>query len=120
VDHEGEVLEVSVSKRSNKRAALKFLRKLTKRHGKPEELVTGRLRSYGAALKKVGAEGRQDTENWANNRAENFHQPFRMRGRAMQGFRRMQSLQMFTAVHSSIWRCFRAVEAGGSCREFDG
>ena len=50
VDHEGEVLEAIVSKQRDKRAALKFLRKLIKKNGRPEELLTDRLRSYGAAL----------------------------------------------------------------------
>ena len=68
VGHEGEVLEAFVSKTRDKAAALKFLKKLMKRHGRPEELVTDRLRSYGAALKEVGAEDRQVTGRWENNR----------------------------------------------------
>ncbi len=75
VDHEGEVLEAFVSKRRDKKAALKFLRKLMKRHGQPEELVTDGLRSYGAALKALGAENRQVTGRWENYRIENSHQP---------------------------------------------
>lgn len=55
VDHEGEVLEAVVTKRRDKRAALKFLRKLMKRHGPPQAIVTDRLSSYGAALKTLGA-----------------------------------------------------------------
>ncbi len=51
MDHEGEVLEAFVSKTRDKKAALKFLRKLMKRHGRAEELVTDGLKSYGAALK---------------------------------------------------------------------
>ena len=35
VDHEGEVLEAFVSKTRDKAAALKFLKKLMKRHGRP-------------------------------------------------------------------------------------
>ena len=45
VDHEGEVLEAMVTNRRNKRAALKFLRKLMKRHGQAEEIVTDRIPS---------------------------------------------------------------------------
>ncbi len=45
VDHEGEVLEAVVTKRRNKTAALKFLRKLMKRHGKAEEVVADRFAS---------------------------------------------------------------------------
>ena len=48
VDHESEVLEAFVSKTRDRQAALKFLKKLMKRHGRPAELVTDKLRSYGA------------------------------------------------------------------------
>jgi putative transposase len=106
VDQEGEVLEAFVSKQRDKKAALKFLRKLMKRHGRPEELVTDGLKSYGAALKELGAEDKQVTGRWENNRAENSHQPFRRRERAMLRFRRMHSLQKFVAVHSSVCNHF--------------
>ncbi len=62
VDHEGEVLEAFVSKTRDRKAALTFLRKLMKRHGRPAELVSDKLRSYSAALKEVGAAGLQTTE----------------------------------------------------------
>lgn len=102
VDHEGEVLEAFVSKRRDRKAALKFLRKALKRHGAPEIIVTDRLRSYGAALRAVGAEHRQRTGRWLNNRVENAHQPLRRRERAMQRFRRMSCLQKFASAHASI------------------
>jgi putative transposase len=102
VDHEGEVLESFVTKARDKAAALKFLRKSMKRHGQPGVIVTDRLRSYGAALKEIGAAERQETGRWQNNRAENSHLPFRRRERAMQRFRRMRSLQKFAAVHASV------------------
>ena len=50
VDAEGEVLDVLVQTRRNKRAALKLMRKLLKKYGfVPDKLVTDDLRSYGAA-----------------------------------------------------------------------
>jgi len=55
VDHEGEVLEAVVTKRRNKKAALKFLRKLMRRYGQPDWIVTDRLPSYRAALKELRA-----------------------------------------------------------------
>ena len=108
VDHEGEVLEAYVSKARDKKAALTFLRKLMKRHGRPEEVVTDKFRSYGAALKEIGAVLKQVTDRWENNRAENSHQPFRRRERAMQRFRRMRSLQTFAAVQSSVCNHFNS------------
>ena len=77
-----------------------------RRHGQPEVIVTDRLRSYGAALKELGAAARQETGRWANNRAENSYLPFRRRQRAMLRFRRILSLQKFAAVHASIFNHF--------------
>ncbi len=102
VDHEGEVLESFVTRTRDKKAALKFLRKAMRKHGQPEVIVTDRLRSYGAALREINADARQETGRWANNRAENSHLPFRRRERAMLRFRRMRNLQKFAAVHASV------------------
>ena len=102
VDHEGEVLESYVTKKRDKTAALKFLKKTMRRHGRSEKLVTDELRSYGAALKVLGAADRRETGRWLNNRAENSHLPFRRRERAMLRFRRMRTLQKFASVHASV------------------
>jgi putative transposase len=106
VDHEGEVLESFVTKARDKKAALKFLKKAMRKHGRPEVIVTDRLRSYGTAVRELGAAFRQDTGRWLNNRAENSHLPFRRRERAMLRFRRMRSLQKFAAVHASVYNHF--------------
>lgn len=108
VDHEGEVLESFVTKTRYKKAALKFLRKAMRKHGRPKANVTDRLRSYGAALKELGAADIQETGRWLNNRAENSHPPFRRRERAMLRFRRMQSLQKFAAFHASVYNHFNS------------
>jgi putative transposase len=105
VDHDGQVLEAYVTRTRDKAAALKFLKKL---HGRAEELVTDGLKSYGAALKEIGAEDRQVTGRWENNRAENSHQPFRRRERAMLRFRRMHCLQKFASVHGSVHNHFNS------------
>ncbi len=76
VDHEGEVLESNVPKRRDRKAALKFLGKSTKRNGQPEIIVTDKLRSDGAAMKIIGNIDRQETGRRLNNRAENSHLPF--------------------------------------------
>src|SRR5665647_1393200 len=61
VDHEGEILESFVTKKRDKSAALAFMKKALKRHGRPEAVVTDRLRSYGAAMKEIGNSERQET-----------------------------------------------------------
>ena len=106
VDHEGEVLESFVTKRRDKAAALKFIKKAMKRHGTPRTIVTDRLRSYGAAMKEIGNVDRQQTGRRLNNRAENSHLPFRRRERAMLRFRQMKTLQKFSAVHAAFHNHF--------------
>jgi putative transposase len=108
VDHEGEVLESFVTKARDKKAALKFLKKAMRKHGRCERYVTDKLRSYGAAMKDLGVEERRETRRWLNNRAENSHLPFRRRERAMLRFRRMRSLQKFVAVHASVCNHFNS------------
>jgi putative transposase len=108
VDHEYEVLESFVPKARDKKAALKFLKKSMCRYGRPDTIVTDKLRSYGAAMKEIGNADRQETGRWLNNRAENSHLPFRRRERAMQRFRRMRSLQKFASVHASVLDLFNS------------
>ena len=87
------MLESYVTKKRDKKAALKFMKKAMRRYGSPNQIVTDKLRSYSAAAKELGCLEKQVTERWANNRVENSHLPFRRRERAMLRFRRMHSLQ---------------------------
>ena len=75
-------------------------------YGRPEVVVTDRLRSYRAAMKIIGITGRQETGHWLNNRAENSHQPFRRQERAMAKFRSAKSLQKFASIHASVHNHF--------------
>jgi len=106
VDHEGEVLEAFVSKRRDRKAALRFLKKAMKRYGRPKTIVTDRLVSYRAAMKAIGNASSQDCRRRSNNRAENSHQPFRRRECAMAKFRDASTLQKFAAIHASIHNHF--------------
>ncbi len=106
VDHGGEVLESFVTKTSDKAGALKFMKNLMKRHGSARVITTDGLGSYKAAMKETGNADRQEVGRWASNRVENSHLPFRRRERAMNRFRRMKTLQKFTAVHASVHNLF--------------
>ena len=106
VDHEGEVLESFVTKKSDRAAALKFLKKAMKRYGNPDVVVTDKCPSYRAAMKVIGNESRQETGRHLNNRAEKLHLPFRRRRRAMSRFRRKRSLQKFVSLNSSVYNLF--------------
>ena len=106
IDHEGEVLEIYASRRRDKAAALKFLKKAMRKHGAPKEIVTDKLRSYGAALKEIGGLSRQETGRYLNNSCENSHLPFRRKERSMQKFKSGVTLQKFTSIHSQIYNHF--------------
>ncbi len=106
IDHEGTVLDCYVTKRRNRRAALKILKKLVKKHGKPIEIVTDKLGSYGAALRDLDMKYLQNTEQYKNNQIENSHLHFRRREKIMNRFRSMGSLQKFTTIQSQFQNHF--------------
>lgn len=118
VDHEGEVLETIVAWTRDCKAALNFLKKSMKRHGRPETIVTDRLRSYGAALKDLGRGDDREMGRCLNNRAENSHLPFRRRERAMLRFRRMRTVQKFASVYASVHNHFATVRRLQDCKAY--
>lgn len=107
VDAEGEVLEILVQRRRDRRAALKLMRSLLRKQGfAPGAVVTDKLRSYSAALREIGMLDRHVTGGRVNNRAENSHQPVRRRERSWIGFKRPGSTQRFLSAHAAIYNTF--------------
>lgn len=56
VDQDGEIFESYVTKTRDKAAALVFLKKGLKRHGRAEKIVTDGLPSYPAAMRQLGGQ----------------------------------------------------------------
>jgi putative transposase len=106
VDHEGEILASFVTKKRDKTATLKFLKKALKRHGRPGAIVTDGLRSDPAAMRELGNLDRREMGRWKNNQVENSHLPFRRRKRTLPRFPRMKTLQKFASVHASVHNQF--------------
>ena len=102
----GEILESFVTKKRDKAAALTFLKKALKRHGKFETIATDGLCSYPAAMRELGNLNHREMGCWLNNRAENSHLPFRRRERATLRFRRMKTQQKFASVHANVHNHF--------------
>ena len=96
-----------VTAKRDRAAALKLLKRIMKRYGRPRTIVTDRLRAYSAAMKEIGAADRHEVGGRLNNRAENSHQPFRRRERATQRFRSMKTLQKFSSVHAEVYNHFK-------------
>lgn len=108
VDQEGNVLDILVQSRRNKKAAKKFFRKLLKGlQYVPRVIITDKLKSYGAAKAEVipGVEHRQ--HKGLNNRAENSHQPTRVRERVMRRFKSAGQAQRFLSAFGIISSHFR-------------
>jgi putative transposase len=108
VDQAGNVLDILVQRRRDKRAAKKFFRKLLKGcRYVPRVLITDQLKSYRAAKREMlpGVEHRQ--HRYLNNRAENSHQPICQRERRMQGFKSPGQAQRFLAAYGPIAQYFR-------------
>ncbi len=108
VDEDGDVLDILVQSRRNRRAAIRFFRKLLKRQGGvPRRLITDKLRSYSAARHTVMPSVVHCTDQYANNRAEVSHQPTRQRERQMRRFKSAAQTQRFLSVHGPVQNLFR-------------
>src|SRR5881398_258623 len=71
VDHEGEILDVLLQRRRDRRAAVRLMRKLLRKQGfAPRRVTTDRLRSYGAAFRHLGLGCYHEQGLRENNRAE--------------------------------------------------
>src|SRR6202035_928857 len=103
VDHEGEILDVLVQRRRDRRAAVKLMRK---QGFAPKRVVTDKLRSYGAAFQHLRLSCHHEQGLRQNNRAENSHQVVRRRERKMQGFKSPGSAQRFLSMHAVVHNTF--------------
>ncbi len=109
VDQEGEVLDILVQSRRNKKAAKKFFRKLLKGlQYVPRVIITDKLKSYSAAKAEIMPGVEHHQHKGENNRAENSHQPTRLRERVMRRFKSVSHAQRFLASFSQVSSHFRA------------
>ena len=107
VDQDGEVVGVFLQARRNGTAAKRFFKRLLKsHHGEPRKIVTDKLRSYGVARREVMPEAVHITDQYANNRAEQSHEPARIRERGMRQFKSSSQAQRFLGVHAAIYNLF--------------
>jgi putative transposase len=104
VDRDGNVLDIPVQSRRDKKAAKKFFRKLLKDLTYISRVVnTDKLKSYGAAKRELlpGVEHRHS--RYLNNRCENSPQ----RERRMQRFKSPGHAQRFLLAYDPIASHFR-------------
>ena len=87
VDQNGFVLDVLVQRRRHARGAAVHEEALESAVTPPRVMITDKLRSYGAARRKMGLQLEHRQHKRLNNRAENFHHPRRRRERIMKRFK---------------------------------
>jgi len=103
VDQDGNVLDILVQARRDKRAATKFLRKLLKgRTDVPRVVITDKRASDGAARREVLPSVEHRRHQGRNKRAEHAHQPTRERARRMRRFKDPGHAQRFLAASGPI------------------
>jgi putative transposase len=108
VDQNGAVIDILVQPRRDRWAALRFFRKLLHTAERaPHGIITDKLRSYAAAKKLILPDVEHRQSRYLNNRAENSHQPTRMRERQMKRFQSPEHAQRFLCVFESINAIFR-------------
>ncbi|ALI56546.1 IS6 family transposase [Celeribacter marinus] len=107
VDQHGNALEILVQSRRNMKAAMRFMRKLMKQFGVPRVLITDKLRSYGAAKRRLVPRLEHRSHKGLNNQAEVSHKPTRRRERVMGRFKSARRAQQFLSAHDQINVLFR-------------
>ncbi len=107
-DEDGDVIDILVQPRRNRRAAIRFFRKLLNTQGAIARcLITDKLPSDQAACRTLIPSVMHCTAPYANNRVEVSHQPTRHRERQMRGFKSIAHLQRFASVHGVVQNLFR-------------
>ena len=108
VDQDGDVIDILVTQRRDRRAVKRFFRKALKQQGQaPWQLITDKLRSYAAAHREIFPSVVHRTGQYENNRAEASHQPTRQQERQMRRFKSIVQAQRFLSVHGPIQNLFR-------------
>lgn len=107
VDQDGEVVDVFLQAKRDGAAAKRFFKRLLRSHGgEPRKIVTDKLRSYGVAHRELMPETIHVSDRYTNNRAEQSHEPTRVRERGMRKFKSVRQAQRFLGTHAAVSNLF--------------
>jgi putative transposase len=119
VDQNGNVLDILVQSRRNKQAAKRFFRKLLKGlQYVPRVIITDKLASYGAAKREILPSVEHRQHKRLNNRAENSHQPTRLREKKMRCFKSAGHAQRFLSAFGPVSSQFQPRRHRMSAKEY--
>jgi putative transposase len=104
---DGEVIDVFLQARRDGAAAKCFFKRLIQCSGsEPRNMVTDKLRSYGVAHRELIPDTGHITDQYANNRVEQPHEPARVRERGMRRFKSISQAQRFLSAHAAVYNLF--------------
>ncbi len=103
VDSNGEILDLLVQTRRNARAAKRIISRLLARWGMPRVIITDKLPSYSAVLRKLGLA----MDHRAHKGCEGSHRLTRKREKILGRFKSARQAQRFLAVHDETANLFR-------------
>jgi putative transposase len=107
VDQDGEVVDVSLQKRRDAKAAKRFFKSLFRKHRcERRKIVTDKLRSYNVAHRELIPEAINHTTQYANNRAELSCEPTRVRKLGMRKFKSREQAQRVLGAHAAVYNLF--------------
>ena len=107
VDQDGEIVDVYLQSKRDGATAKRFFRRLLRSNvGEPRKIVTDKLRSYGVAHRELISDTIHISDRYANNRAEQSHEPTRVRERGMRRFKSIAQAQKFVTTHASVSNLF--------------
>lgn len=107
VDQDGQTIDVLVQEKRDSKAAKRFIKKVRKNMQKPvSKVVTDKLKSYIKPIKTILSNVPHLTQQYANNRAENSHQPTRLREKKMRKFKSLKQAQLFLSCFGNIYYHF--------------
>jgi putative transposase len=106
VDSEGHELDVLVQKRRNKKAAIRFFKKLLGFYLPPRVIVTDKLKSYRKPIKSFCPKAEHRSHKGLNNRVENSHQPTRRKEKCLIKFKSPKGVQNLLSLMGKIRNIF--------------
>ena len=101
------MVDVFLQAKRDGAAAKRFFRRLLRSHGgEPRKIVTDKVRSYGVAHRELIPDAIHNNSQYANNRAEQSHEPTRVRERVMRKFKSIKQAQRFLGAHAAVSNLF--------------
>jgi IS6 family transposase len=102
IDENGQVIDVSVSKRRDTKAARLFFTTAIGAHGEPAEITTDKAWALARALDETASGAWHVTDQYANDRIESDHAQLKARLRPMRGLKRDRTASTVIRGHAFI------------------